>query len=125
MTVKVSRNYNEEYAVTLPSNFPDFLSREGAADWVEKNLPKCVYMDDYLSFRGYHRNLPQLAQKKNKPAELTEDEKTILIVFHLAALDIDDIVAKAGGAKHKEHSTRTQLRVTSPVSLRINGSKKE
>lgn len=97
LTITVSKNYRNQYQVDFPDDVADRLDEAQATDYVTAHLPKCVYMDDYATFTGFHPNLPDLVQRRGQPASLTSEERTILITLDLAALDLQDVVAKIGG----------------------------
>ncbi len=98
----VERYYSNKYYVEYPEDIKDIIDTDKAFKWVMKNLPKCVYMDDYNVFAG-HTDLAALVQKlrqhKDNRATLDEDEKTILITLDLAAIKVDDLVGKEGTAE--------------------------
>lgn len=95
--IVVSRNYNGQYGVSLPSELAEQLDEAKATNWIVTNLPKCVYMDDYLSFDG-HAELNEVAHKLQQHggnrSKLTEAEQTILIILDLAQIDLQDLIKK-------------------------------
>ncbi len=97
-TTTVWKDYQNKTYVSFEPALPEGSNAQEARNWVAKRIPKCVYMDDYLIFDGLHPDLPGLVARYNDPnGQVTQEEETILIALELAALDIDDLVAKQSG----------------------------
>ena len=96
-TTDVTRTFNNQYTLTIPSECSAVLDLEKAGGWILSRLPKCVYMSDYATFAG-HTEVVDLVQRMRDHGRknLDEDDKTILITLELAGLKLDDLVGKAG-----------------------------
>ena len=70
-----------------------------AVDTAHQWLPTFIYMNDYKIFTGTAQ-LNQVQQRKNT-GQLTEADKTIILIMEMAGLDLDDEVRK-GGAPDRE-----------------------
>ncbi len=66
--------------------------------WADENIPKCVYIRDY-ELSGAQVELDQLAQRKANPAQLTTDDRMLLIILELAQIELDDFIAKGSTAE--------------------------
>ncbi|MFO0851846.1 MAG: AAA family ATPase [Gemmataceae bacterium] len=77
--------------VTTLSNQPTV--RRKCTDLVTKWVPTFIYMDDYRSFQGSVL-LSQLQQRKSQ-GQLTQEDKTVLMLMELSGLKLDDIIAKS------------------------------
>jgi energy-coupling factor transporter ATP-binding protein EcfA2 len=107
LTVLVTKDYSNQYEVEFASSVVDRLDLDKATQWVTNHLPRCVYMADYATFSGFHPNLPDLAQRREQSAKLTDAERTILVTLDLAALDLQDIIQKTGGGKETQRTYDT------------------
>lgn len=105
--ITVSRNYGGHYGVDLPSALSAVVNAEKATAWVVANLPKCVYMDDYMAFNG-HAHLDTIAQKLAQHGQnrsvLSEEEQTVMIILDLAQINIQDLMGK--GSTHENRTVR-------------------
>jgi len=63
-----------------------------AHEYIVKRLPTFIYMSDYRAFRG-SAQLDQVKQRKDRN-QLTEEDKTLLIIMELSGLDLDSEVEK-------------------------------
>ncbi len=68
-------------------------------DYVQKKIPKFIYMDEYRAFAG-SAQLDEI-QKHKEENQLKPDEETILMIMGMAGLDLDEEVVK-GNAIDKE-----------------------
>jgi len=69
-----------------------------AHEYLVKQIPTFIYMDDYRSFRG-RADLEALKQKRENPKlSLTEEDETFLMILKLAGLDLDQLI-KQGASK--------------------------
>jgi predicted ATP-dependent endonuclease of OLD family len=89
----IERKYDNQYNVRFPEGINNELDESKANNWSLKHLPKCVYMNDYMIFRG-HAELIELTQRLEQRGfeKLEEDDKTILIILDLAQLNIKEII---------------------------------
>ena len=60
-------------------------------DTVSKWIPTFIYMDDHKPFQGT-AHLDQINQRRNDN-QLTDEDKTFLMILKMAELDFDDGVA--------------------------------
>jgi energy-coupling factor transporter ATP-binding protein EcfA2 len=77
--------------VTTLSNQPTI--RRKCTELVTKWVPTFIYMDDYRSFQGSVL-LSQLQQRKSQ-GQLTQEDKTVLMLMELSGLKLDDVIAKS------------------------------
>ena len=96
LVVTVEKDYDNDFFVYLPAKFEERVDSDKAAAWITEHLPKCVYMDDYVTFE-VHAELDPLLQQLNQQGfeNLPDNLKTVLITLELAAIDINDLVPKA------------------------------
>lgn len=99
-------------------NLPTWVTiggKEGEIDparlqsWVEKNVPKFVYIHDY-EMSGSQVELDQLKNRwdkvgRDKPHLLINEDQTILIILDLAEIELDDFIEK--GTTQEGRTTRT------------------
>jgi energy-coupling factor transporter ATP-binding protein EcfA2 len=97
LVVTVEKDYKNEFSMELPAKFSERVDPEKTKAWISGHLPKCVYMDDFATFEG-HAELDPLLQQVNQRGfeKLPDNLKTILITLELAAIDLKDLVQKAG-----------------------------
>lgn len=99
LTVTIERTYSSKSIVNLHPNFSDLADVELAKKWVLENMPKFVYMDDYVPFCG-STDLAALCQRLNEVqsdrSRLSREDQSILVVLDLAKIDIRDLHAKGG-----------------------------
>lgn len=93
--VTVGRNYENEYNYGYPNSVPSGFDTAKADQWMKTTLPRCVYMDDYSTFAG-RADLDTLNRLINQRTKLSPEQETIRIVLDLAAIDIKNIIGKAG-----------------------------
>jgi energy-coupling factor transporter ATP-binding protein EcfA2 len=96
LRLTVTRDYKNQHTFAFAPELPAGHDAAKAREWATKNLPRCVYMDDYLVFSGAHPDLPGLAKRKAEKQKLTPEEETIMIALELAAIDLPDLVRKQG-----------------------------
>lgn len=65
---------------------------ERIASWVKEHLPTFIYMSDYRAFAG-SAHLDQVKQRKDQN-QLTEEDKTLLMIMQLSGLDLEKEVTK-------------------------------
>ncbi len=65
---------------------------EKAHEYIVSQLPTFIYMSDYRIFQG-HAHLDQV-QQRNTRQQLTEEDKTLLMIMKLSGLDLDQEVEK-------------------------------
>jgi predicted ATP-dependent endonuclease of OLD family len=69
-------------------------------DWmVQQWLPTFIYMSDYRAFTGTAR-LEQVQQRKG--ANLTEEDKTLLMIMSLSGLNLDQEVQKGNDSEREQ-----------------------
>ena len=76
-----------------------------AYDYIAKQLPTFVYMDDYRTFSG--TALLNEVQNRRDNKQLTEEDRTFLIILELSGLNLDELVqhgqeGKDGAAIRKQ-----------------------
>ena len=86
--------------VTTLSNQPTI--RRECTELVTKWVPTFIYMDDYRSFQGSVL-LSQLHQRKSQ-GQLTQEDKTVLMLMELSGLKLDDIIAKSSADKIEDRT---------------------
>lgn len=91
-TATVSRGYANALGIELPSDLLGHADKAKADAWIIARLPKCVYMDDYLTFAG-HADLGVLQTKKSQGAN-DGPERTVLTLLELAALPIEQLLSR-------------------------------
>lgn len=91
-SVIVSRGYTNALGIDLPSDLLGHADKTKADAWIAARLPKCVYMDDYLTFAG-HADIGVLQTKKNQGAA-DGPERTVLTLLELAALPIEQLMSR-------------------------------
>ena len=65
---------------------------ERVGSWVKEHLPTFIYMSDYRAFVG-SAQLDQVKQRKDRN-QLTEEDRTLLMILQLSGLDLEKEVAK-------------------------------
>jgi hypothetical protein len=97
LEVVVTRTYDSPLTATAgaPAGY-EFNAAQLSA-WVLARLPKFVYIRDY-ELSGARIELDHLASRQASVpwAQLNNEEQTILIVLQLAAIDLNDFLAKGG-----------------------------
>jgi predicted ATP-dependent endonuclease of OLD family len=73
---------------------------ERVALWVKEHLPTFIYMSDYRAFAG-SAQLDQVKQRKDRN-QLTEEDRTLLMIMQLSGLDLDKEVVKGGQADREQ-----------------------
>lgn len=103
LEVSVSRSYGGTLFIGVEKPWHDKLGTAAGREWIAKNLPKCVYMDEFTVFNG-NAELDQLHSKLTNHGRraLSREEETILIILELAQIDLDDLISKG-----RKGSTRT------------------
>ncbi len=76
--------------------------RRKCTDLVTKRVPTFIYMDDYRSFQGSVL-LSQLQQRKSQ-VQLTQEDKTVLMLMELSGLKLDDITNKSAPDRIEERT---------------------
>jgi energy-coupling factor transporter ATP-binding protein EcfA2 len=74
--------------------------RKKAHDFIIRQLPTFVYMDEYRAFQGTTM-LDQLLERLNRKAPTPED-KTILTILNLSGLSLEDLVRRGGEDDREE-----------------------
>ena len=92
MSVVVSKNYNNQLLVDV-GPVGQRVDAEKARLFIEKRLPKCIYMNDYRIFRGSHPNFPDLNNRYRTKQNITPEEKTLMTAVELASLDLTKVAA--------------------------------
>jgi hypothetical protein len=96
--IVVSRRYGTETKRDLEAANADKLDKAKLTQWMAEKLPKFVLIREY-EMSGEQVELDQLKQrwdsvgKANRQA-LSNDDQTILIILDLAAIDLDEFLAK-------------------------------
>lgn len=96
VTLIVSRFYDQrrEFKIDgVPS-----IDQAKAEAWAKANLQKCVYIKDY-ELPTSRAELPDLANRRKNPTQLTAQDDMMLIVLDLAKINIDDFVGKFNSAE--------------------------
>jgi energy-coupling factor transporter ATP-binding protein EcfA2 len=107
LLVTVRKGYSNKLDCEWNQVITGILDDSKANAWVQMNMPKCVYMDDYATFEG-RAELDQLITKIDQnggdgrgEAALNERERTILITLQLAALKLRDLHGKSGAPQNR------------------------
>ncbi len=90
---------SRDYAGKLSFNLPEGAPQPKAVEWLTKRIPTFIYMSDYRAFTG-SAQLDQVRDRKNRN-QLSEEDKTILMIMKLAGLDLNQEVAK-GSSPNRE-----------------------
>ena len=114
LTITVSKNYRNQYQVDFPDDVADRLDEDQATNYVTAHLPKCVYMDDYATFTGFHPNLPDLAERSGQPATLTSRHSTWKTLSQ-----------RSTAGKPNVRTTPTRRRDICPRISKMSGSKRK
>ncbi len=69
-------------------------------EYVQKRLPTFIYMSDYRAFTG-SAQLDQVKSRKDRN-QLTEEDKTLLMILNLSGLNLNDEVRKGGEAEREQ-----------------------
>lgn len=88
----VSRGYTNALAIEWAEDFPAECDKKRADAWLTTRLPKCVYMDDYLTFSGH----ADIAALQAKGGNVTGSERTILTLLELAGLTLEQLNTRGG-----------------------------
>lgn len=97
----VAKNYANSRSYFLDEGLPNGggwsqqLDSQKVESWIEKHLPKCVYIREY-EFPGSRVELNELADRKKSKAwqDLSLSDQTILIVLELAKVDINQFIQR-------------------------------
>jgi AAA15 family ATPase/GTPase len=73
---------------------------ERVASWVKEHLPTFIYMSDYRAFAG-SAQLDQVKQRKDRN-QLTEEDRTLLMIMQLSGLDLEKEVVKGSQADREQ-----------------------
>lgn len=108
LKVRAWRKYEGATQLKFVRNNGEYFDVEGleqdqVSSWLAGILPKFVYIHDY-EMSGEQVELDQLNQrigqkKARKINDLTNEEKTVLVVLDLAKIDLDDLVTKSDSAE--------------------------
>lgn len=71
-----------------------------AHEYVIGHLPTFVYMSDYRAFTGSAQL--DLIQQRRQRNQLTEEDKTLLMIMHLSGLDLDSEVRKGSESDREQ-----------------------
>lgn len=99
-------------------------------NWLEtylmNNLPNFIYMSDYRIFNGSAR-LDEILVRKNEN-RLTEEDKTLLMIFKLSGLSLEDEVSKGNSVNREQRQYDLDdagKTLTNIISERMNQYKYE
>lgn len=98
------QNYLNEYLSKIDqintrlSTEPSIQKR--TSEYVLKRLPTFIYMSDYRAFTG-SAHLDQVKLRKDRN-QLTEEDKTLLMILNLSGLNLSDEVRKGGEAEREQ-----------------------
>lgn len=92
LEVAVSRGYSNKLIIEWPASFPASADKAKAETWLTARLPKCVYMDDYLTFAGH----ADIAALQAKGDNVDGAERTILTLLELAGLNLEQLISRGG-----------------------------
>jgi hypothetical protein len=76
--------------------------RRKCTELVTKWVPTFIYMDDYRSFQG--SVLLSLLHHRKTHGQLTQEDKTVLMLMELSGLKLDDIIAKSAADKIEDRT---------------------
>jgi predicted ATPase len=71
-----------------------------AHEYVVSKIPTFIYMSEYLAFTGASQ-LDQVKQRKDRK-QLTEEDKTLLIIMELSGLNLEDEVRKGSSSDREQ-----------------------
>lgn len=87
-SVVAKRGYTNKLDIEWPDDFPAANDKAKADAWLTTRLPKCVYMDDYLTFSGH----ADIAALQAKAGSVDGAERTILTLLELAGLTLEQLI---------------------------------
>lgn len=90
-----TRSYYLDEALPNGGGWSQQLDSQKIEAWIQKHLPRCVYIREY-EFPGSRVELNELAERKKSKGwqDLSLSDQTILIVLDLAKVDIDQFVQR-------------------------------
>ena len=77
-----------------------------AHDYVAHQLPTFVYMDDYRAFSG--TALLNEIQNRRDSGQLTEEDRTFLMILELSNLNLDELVERGQEGKDGNRDTKAR-----------------
>jgi hypothetical protein len=92
LTIEVKKGYDNKLVVDF-GDIGTALDKALATAHITKNLPKCVYINDYQTFAGGHPNFPDLNTRNINKQNVTPPERTLLVAMELASLDLSKVAA--------------------------------
>ena len=91
-----------------------------AQDYIISQLPTFIYMDDYKTFQG-RANLEVLKERRdNEEWALSEEDETLLMIFKLSGLDLDELI-KQGESKNQDVIHDRQVDLQDSAMTLTNG----
>lgn len=101
------------YAVT-GKGWDNRLAHEIWSKHLSARIPKFFYFDDYYLLPG-KVNLATLAQRAANPAQLTEEDQTVLSLFELADVQLTELTDAQGYEQIKARLEGLSIRITDTI----------
>ena len=96
---QTENNFINRYISNLESCVSIFrgasIMQSEAYDYIAKQLPTFVYMDDYRAFSG--TAALDAVQNRRDNDQLTEEDRTFLMILELSGLNLDELVQHGAG----------------------------
>ena len=111
----------QQYLTALKARFmpvgdewDDLLSNEVWNKYLSARIPKCFYFDDYYLIPG-KVNLPALTLRAADPGQLTEEDQTILNLFELADVSLQELTNAQGYEQIKARLEGLSISITDKI----------
>ena len=111
----------QEYLTGLKTRFmptgkewDDVLSYEIWTKYLSARVPKFFYFDDYYLMPG-KVNLPSLTQRAANPSLLTEEDQTVLSLFQLADVSLEELTNAQGYEQIKARLEGLSISITDKI----------
>lgn len=111
----------QEYLAVLKAQFmpkgdewDDLLTHQIWTKYLSQRIPRFFYFDDYYLMPG-KVNLPSLTQRAANPTQLTEEDETVLSLFKLADVSLEELTNAQGYEQIKARLEGLSISITDKI----------